>query len=274
MPGLHLVGRIFVTTTADVDAEVERYIDDYEQSHLRSLIDDVAPVPLAIKYVPSMRAAQYRTPAPLWISSTPALTWGTATYVAPLAFPLSSALYGRVGLVAPFDPTGWRLFDATSNRARDAYICWARTQPDYRSLVLTVHSTYANHAMRDRFKRRFAIDCVTFRPDQRAELHTNERSDVWMAVTDWVTSRRRRIAQGPSQTFGRARATVLVDEEFRVTDDGLPVRSSPRMIEAVTEQIAHQSGYSISAARSMPSLPADIARHYQNDGYVHLWIAP
>ena len=263
-----------MTTIADVEAEVERHVCDYGRSELKGLVDGVSTVPLAIKYVAAIRVAQYRTPAPLWVSSTPALTWGTATYVAPLAFPLSSALYGRVGLVAPFDPSGWRVFDATSHGARDAYICWARTQPDYRSLLLTVHSTYANHAMRDRFKRRFGIDCVTFRPDQRAELHTNGRSDVWMAVTDWVTSRHRRIAQGPSRTFSNARVTVLVDEEFGLTDDGLPVRSSPRMIEAVTERIAPQVGHAVSQARTWSGLPSSIADQYKNNGYVHLWIAP
>jgi hypothetical protein len=263
-----------MTTIAEVESEVERHVIQYRKSRLQALIERVDSTPLAIKYVPSMRAAQYQTPAPLWISSTPALTWGTATYVAPLAYPLSSALYGRVGLVAPFDPTRWRVFDATSFGARDAYIQWTRTQADYRSLLLTVHSTYANHAMRDRFKRQFGIDCVTFRPDQRAELHTNGRSDVWMAVTDWVRSRGSRIAQGRSQTFCHARVTVLVDEEFGLTDDGLPVRSSPRMIESVTEQIPWQSGRSVASARTWSGLPNAVADQYHANGYLHLWIAP
>lgn len=262
-----------MTTIAEVDAAVEQHVVAYGNSSLKQLIDGAGVGPLAIKYVPAVWAAKYRMPAPLWISSTPALTWGTATYVAPLTFALSSALYGRVGLVSPFDPSAWRVFDATSHGARDAYIQWARTQPDYRSLVLTVHSTYANHAMRDRFKRRFGIDCVTFRPDQRAELHTNQRGDVWMAVTDW-TPQRRRIAQGPSRTFSDARFTVLVDEEFGLTDDGLPVRSAPRMIEAVTERINPQDGHPVSRARAWADLPKAIAAQYHADGYVHLWIAP
>jgi hypothetical protein len=262
------------TTAAEVAAEVEQHVLDFEESRLQRLIDDARTGPLVIKYVPAKWAAQYQTPAPLWISSTPALTWGTATYVTPLAFPLSSALYGRVGLVASFDPTGWRVFDAMAYGARNAYIKWARTQPDYRSLLLTVHSSFANHAMRDRFKRRFSIDCVTFRPDQRAELHTNGRSDVWLAVTDWVTPARERIAQGPSRIFADARFTVLVDEEFALTHDGLPVRSSPRMLETVTEQITPQTGASVSAARTMAGLPNHIANQYHADGYVHLWIAP
>lgn len=263
-----------MTTIEDVAIEVRQHIVDYDSSSLKDLIDRAGPVPLAIKYVPAARGGQYQTPAPLWISSTPALTWGTATYVTPLAFPLSSALYGRVGLVASFDPSSWRVFDATSYAARDAYTGWARTQPDFRSLLLTVHSTYANHSMRDRFKRQFGIDCVTFRPDQRAELHTNRRSDVWMAVTDWVAPNRRWIAQGPSRTFRDARFTVLIDEEFSLTDAGLPARSSPRMIEAVTEHISPQAGQNVSTARTMTRLPSIIASQYLASGYVHLWIAP
>lgn len=263
-----------VTTIEDVEAEVEKHIVDFEKSRLRAIVEGIGAVPLAIKYVPTMRARQYLTPMPLWISSTPALTWGTATYVTPLAFPVSSALYGRVGLVAPFDPTGWRVFDAATYGARNAYIDWAKTQPDYRSLLLTVHSTYANHAMRDRFKRRFGIDCVAFRPDQRAESHTNGRSDVWMAVTDWVTPARARIARGFSQTFSNARFTVLVDEEFELVNDGLPVRSSPRLLEAVTEHIAPQIGKNASTARTTAGLPNVIANQYHANGYVHLWIAP
>lgn len=168
----------------------------------------------------------------------------------------------------------WRVFDATSYGARNAYVDWARTQPDYRSLLLTVHSTYANHAMRDRFKRQFRIDCVTFRPDQRAELHTNGRSDVWMAVTDWVSPGRRRIAQGPSWAFRDARFTVLVDEEFDLPNDGLPVRSSPRMIESVTERIASRVGENVSTARTMAGLPGLIADQYHANGFVHLWNSP
>lgn len=264
----------FVDAITQVNAEVERLVVDYGASRLPALLANGDAPPMAIKYVSTQRISQYRTPAPLWVSSTPALTWGTATYVTPLRFPLSSALYGRVGLVVPFDPRRWRIFDATLNDSRVAYIQWARTQPDYRSLLLSVHSTYANHAMRDRFRRRFSIDCVLFRPDQRAELHTNARSDVWLAVTDWTTPARSRIAQGPSDTFSDARFTVLIDEEFGLQEDGLPVRSSPRMIEAVTEVIAPRMGFPIADARLLPTLPQQIAAAYTAGGYVHLWIAP
>lgn len=56
---------------------------------------------LAIKYIPTKFAAEYRTLGHrLKISETPGFTWGRGTYVTPLAFPLSTAIFGRVGVVA------------------------------------------------------------------------------------------------------------------------------------------------------------------------------
>src|SRR3977135_4443191 len=105
-----------------------------------------------------------------WISTTSALTWGTATYVTPLTFPLSSALYGRIGLVSDFDPGGWRIFEATNPAARMASIRGVQAQPVFSGLGLTVHSTYANHMLRNQFREDFRIDCVLFHPDQEAEI--------------------------------------------------------------------------------------------------------
>src|SRR3989442_15990433 len=110
-----------------IKADVESSISGYAGSRLSSLLSSVGQY--AIKFVQSRWAEKYAVPAPLIISKTPALTWGTATYVTPLVFPLSSALYGRVGLVVPFDPTGWRVFDATTVTGRMAYVRWVRAQP-------------------------------------------------------------------------------------------------------------------------------------------------
>jgi hypothetical protein len=166
---------------------VEGLIMPYERSPLRSLVDDFGG-PFAIKFVNSQWADTYRTPAPLKISANPALTWGTATYVTPLAFPLSSALYGRVGLVSDYDPRGWRVFDATDPVAVAAYVRWVQAQPSFSELVLTVHSTHANHYLRNKFREDFMIDCVLFNPDQEADLHTDRGQHIWMAVTDWTIS--------------------------------------------------------------------------------------
>ena len=77
---------------------VQRNVKKYDKSRLATLVIDSGG-PYAIKFVKSRWAINYLNPARLKISETPALTWGTATYVTPLAFPLSSALYGRIGLV-------------------------------------------------------------------------------------------------------------------------------------------------------------------------------
>src|SRR6266481_4271730 len=131
---------------AHIRASVESEIQTFLGSRLAKFVDDAGP--FAIKFVQSRWAAHYSTPKPLKISETPAQTWGTATYVTPLAFPLSSALYGRIGLVAEFDPIKWKIFDATTPAGRHAYVQWAQSQPAFSDLLLTVHSTQANHLLR------------------------------------------------------------------------------------------------------------------------------
>jgi len=98
--------------------EVEKEITDYESSRLYKLVLDYGPY--VIKFVQSNWADHYSSLKPLKISDTPAQTWGIATYATPLGFPLSSALYGRIGLVTTYDPKGWRIFDATNPSARMA----------------------------------------------------------------------------------------------------------------------------------------------------------
>jgi hypothetical protein len=100
---------------ASLRRQMESVIEPYASSRLHRLVQIAGGAPFVIKFVASKWAANYSTPKPLKISANPALTWGTATYVTPMAFPLSSALYGRIGLVAEFVPSGWRIFDATNS---------------------------------------------------------------------------------------------------------------------------------------------------------------
>jgi len=226
----------------------------------------------AIKFVSAERAGTYQKGSPLKVSARPALTWGTATYVTPLVFPLSSALYGRIGVVAQFDPVSWRVFDATKANTRAAYIRWARSQPLYADLLLTVHSTYANHTLRDLFRRHFRIDCVLFHPDQEAEIHTDRAKHVWMAVTDWGD--KGAIDPEFSKRFGMARFTVLIDEEFRLQQDGLPIQTAPRQIEASTELFRVIENAPVRSARVDPTLPKKIISVYKQGGYLHVYIEP
>ena len=257
---------------AAIRSAVEDSIRSYEESRLASLLAGFER-PWAIKFVQSRWAAAYASPGSLKISETPALTWGTATYVTPICFPLSSALYGRVGLVTPFDATGWRIFDATQASARAAYVNWVRAQPAFSDLVLTVHSTHANHLLRNRFREEFEIDCVLFHPDQEAEIHTDRGNHVWLAVTDWAAARR--VDGGMSRRLSQAKFVVLIDEEFLLQESsGLPIQQSPRIIERVTEAIATRSCMEVTAARADPSLPQRIVSHYQANAYLHVFIEP
>lgn len=257
-------------TSSEIDQLVRNEIDEYENSQLGRLVEENGPY--VIKFVQSRWAANYSSPKRLKISDTPALTWGNATYVTPLAFPLSSALYGRIGLVTDFSPAGWRVFDATKSSARAAYVRWAQAQPTYQKLLLTVHSTYINHRLRNKFRRRFRIDCVLFRPDQEAEVHTDKSAHVWMAVTDWNT--RHRIRTTFSSRLANARFVVLLDEDFDLSADGLPIQVATRKIESVTAAFPNNQCTGVSSARGDPGLPSQIVNQYKSDGYLHVYIEP
>jgi hypothetical protein len=256
-----------------VRSAVEQHIVSYASSRLSSLLSPTGT--FAIKFVASKWADTYVSSAPLKISETPALTWGTATYVTPIAFPLSSALYGRVGLVMEFEPSAWRIFDATTTAAQMAYVRWARAQPCYTDLLLTVHSTQANHLLRNAFRTAFRIDCVLFHPDQEAEAHTDLVHHVWMAVTDWTPSLT--IESRYSRRLSNARFSVLLDEEFELLDQGLPIRRSGRKIERATATMLASplcSGIGIRTARSHPGVASMIVDAYQNSTYLHVYIEP
>jgi len=255
--------------------EIESAIKPYEDSRLHDLVDLAGGLPFAIKFVASRWADHYSAPRPLKISENPALTWGTATYVTPMAFPLSSALYGRIGLVTEFDPAGWNIFDATDPATRMLYVNWVQVQPAFSDLVLTVHSTFANHYLRNKFREDFKIDCVLFHPDQEAELHTDRGQHVWLAVTDWTNSvSKEGIESGMSAIFSKARFTVLLDEDFAMEDRGLPINKAPRQIEKVTQAIANRVGMNVGRARVDPNLPSHVINVFTSGGYLHVYIEP
>ncbi len=252
---------------------VEREVVDYWTAGLDRLLE-IDGEPYVIKYVASRWAMQYTTGGQLKVSQTPALTWGTGTYVSPIAHPLSTALYGRCGLVArAADAESWKVFDARRPSAQAAYVNWVRAQPIFNDLVLTVHSTYTNHVLRDAFRRRFRIDCVLFRPDQVAEAHTDALNDTWLLVTDWDG---RQIMSTYSQRLIDPKFTVLVDEEFDLTDQGgLPTRAADRKIEAATLARPSTAGIHVmDARRDLYRFASRIVDQYRQDGFIHAWIAP
>jgi len=257
-----------------IQKEVERFIHDYSSSRLRKIFDDCQVSPYAIKFVSSVWAATYATPRPLKVSNTPALTWGTGTYVTPIPFPLSSVLYGRVGLVTDFDPSTWKVFDATDPDAQSAYLRWAREQASFPDLIFTVHSTHANHELRNKFRKDFKIDCVLFHPDQEAEIHTDQDRHVWMLVTDWATEEKEEFEEGFSSRLSNARFTVLIDEEFDLMNSGLPIRIAARKIEAATLRFRPNQGMPVRHARTHSGLAQDIIGQFTGGGYFHVFIEP
>src|ERR1700730_150550 len=130
-----------------IRTSIEKSIRHYKDSRLADLLGNVGPY--AIKFVKSRWAASYLSPGRLKISQPPALTWGTATYVTPLALPLSSALYGRTGLVSKFDASDWRIFDATDPAARVAYA----TGFEFNRLSLTWFVRFAKY-------RLYELSCI------------------------------------------------------------------------------------------------------------------
>ena len=194
-------------------ADIHAAIETYPAGQFGTIVASM-PGPLAIKYVPAKYAKGYVTGTirQLRISTSAGFTWGTGTYVSPLLFPISTAIFGRVGIVARFDPTAWRVFDATKTTNQQLYIAWIGMQPLHGALTLTMHSQLANQYLRDLFRRSYRIDCVIFRPDQFNAIYTNLNDDVWMNVTDWTSAGE--IASDTSVQLVDARFTVLLDEEF------------------------------------------------------------
>lgn len=233
-------------------SEIEAEINVYPDGLLKRIVDDSlsadGKLPLAIKFISAKWARSYfGATAKLKISTTMGFTWGTGTYVTPTAFPISSAIFGRIGVVAQFDPAGWRVFDATRPQARLLYLSWLQFQPLYQVLALTLHSQLANQYLRDLFRATFHIDCVLFHPDQFNPDYTR-LSDVWMNVTDWAPTGE--ILNSFSDRLMNPRAAIIVEEEFEPTPSDIgrkaligPLSPKPSNI-AVQKAIAsaYQSG--------------------------------
>ena len=176
---------------------------------------------LCIKYVHPEAAKYYRKPGGrLQISSNPAFTWGPATYVTPLAYPYSSAVFGRVGIVSSFDPTHWKVLDTTTSRGQQAFLAWFSHQPEATRSHLTMHGGILNGKLKAAFRHEFEIDCILFSPDQINNEYTH-RDDVWMAVTDWGKGKIEVRRSGLSHCFNNPRISVIVEEEFKDRNYGM-----------------------------------------------------
>jgi len=151
-------------------------------------------------------------------------TWGRGVYVTGIEEPLSTAIYGRVGIVSWFNPVNWRAFDARVPANVDLYLLWLRTQLKYPDAVLTVHSNHWLHEFRNTFREQFQIDVVLFHPDEadRFGWYT-AATDTWLAVSDWKGPREL-MEKDYSLHFQQARLTIVAEEEF-IADDPALTRS-------------------------------------------------
>lgn len=209
-------------------------------------------VPLVMKYVPTSRAKNYlpaprqppfATPNDLFNrairSSTPNFfigdnfyTWGRAVYVVGISEPLSTAIYGRVGLVASLDLTKpWTPFDARDPVKARLYLEWLRRQDNYPVAALTFDSVHWLHLLRNKFRTDFEIDVVMCRPDEQdARGWYTAEIDTWLCVSDFEPDKSKPagavklVDQDYSQRFCDVRLVVVGEEEF-LTDGN---RKAPR----------------------------------------------
>lgn len=218
-----------------LDDEIERHISTASQRGLDRVIGGSSPTstdkqPLFIKFTSAKFGGLHahggpwgKPPGGLYVSAAPGFTWGRACYVTPLRFPVSTAIFGRCGIVAKGNPAGWRLFDATDVFAQDLYMAWASVQPYARLLMLTTHSAVANQFLRDRFRTQYRIDCVVFPPDETNRHYTRRRTDRWLAVSEWRGGQL--VGDTLSTRFSEPRLAAVLAEEFEPVHHALGRRS-------------------------------------------------
>lgn len=187
--------------------------------------------PLAMKYMESKWAKGYRGPNFGLFMGEKDYTWGRAVYVTGVRQPLSTAIYGRVGLVSYFDPDpGWKVFDARDKTKAALYLDWLQLQDHYAPAILSVHTNHWLHGMRNAFREEFHIDVVLCNPDEYdSRWRYTHISDTWMCVSDWDPKVKSKygtpaLARHFSTVFKDVRITVAPEEEFVSHPDPVTIR--------------------------------------------------
>jgi hypothetical protein len=225
---------------SDVREKIEKAIKASASAWKEFVDDNLTPShldklgrPLAMKYVPSKWAKDYlKSPTNGFFIGNKDFTWGKAVYVTGVEEPLSTAIYGRIGLVSFFEPADdWKVFDARDKAKADLYLEWLRLQPSYPEAILTVHTNHWLHGLRNDFREQFEIDVVLCRPDERDQhgWYTDPANDTWACVSDWgigpaLPPNHRWLASGYSDRFPQVRLTIVAEEEFVTPEDPTVVR--------------------------------------------------
>ncbi|MBB3753791.1 hypothetical protein FHT44_006313 [Mycolicibacterium sp. BK634] len=235
-------GRQLLPRDVDVaiEAAIEQSSEEWDKFVSHNMAGPDAPeqcagYPLAVKYMPTARARQYlKANSGLYIGSDYSFTWGKAVYVTGINEPLSTALYGRVGVVTwfdPQDPVDWRVFDARDRRNQTTFLRWLQLQTDYSPALLTVHSHYYLYLMRNIFRSQFRIDVVMCSPDEVDAQHRyTGAKDTWLAVSDWrgpgdlKGGDTEKTGNNYSDRFHDVHLVIVPEEEF-VADNPALTRS-------------------------------------------------
>jgi hypothetical protein len=166
-----------------------------------------------IKYTAAKFLSDILTSGSLFAANAPGYTWGDAVYVAPIAYPRSTMMYGQAGVVGSLDTIGKTFYNAVDPAGIAYYQEWIRHFPAlYTQLTTTVHSNHANRELRNKFRSRFAIDCVFFRPDESCSSYVYPAADLWLAVTEWGVARQ--VAYGRSFAVKDLKWCAIATEAF------------------------------------------------------------
>jgi hypothetical protein len=158
----------------------------------------------------------------LFASRTPGYTWGDAVYVAPLSSPRSTMMYGAAGVIGWLAAENMIFYDAVDSRGIEYYQEWITYfRPLYTQLTTTVHADHANQELRNKFRSRFGIDCILFRPDETCAGYVDDTEDLWLAITQWGPTRQ--VANGRSQVVRDLKWCAIATESFE--PDGLGYRA-------------------------------------------------
>ncbi len=172
-----------------------------------------------IKYLAPRYLSDVLTTQRLFASSAAARTWGDAIYVAPIALPQTTMMYGAAGVVGKLDVSNVRFFDATDPVAIDLYQKWIGYFSSlFRQLTTTVHANEANRELRNKFRTRFSIDCVLFRPDEPCRHYVDGRNDLWLAVTH--RNHAGQVAYGASDVIKDLLWCAIATDSFESEDLG------------------------------------------------------
>jgi hypothetical protein len=202
----------------DLERKIDQFISDSAKN--KAIQPLVAHADLqVIKYMPADYLADVLARDQLYASERAGFTWGDALYVAPLAFPFTTMMYGQVGVVGKYGIAGARLFNAADAVGVQLYQQWIVSQgTPYLELTTTVHANSANRELRNAFRTRFQIDVVCFRPDEGCLNYVNPSGDWWLAITHWDAYRN--VGHGFSGAVRDLKWCVIAPDAFRPDSRG------------------------------------------------------